>query len=333
MKKVFYVLGGLVVLYFVVALFAKSNVTVERSQLIKASHTDAMKALGDFQHFHNYWSPWTEIEPDMKASFDGTPGTVGHKYLWEGKKDSVGVGEMIIDSTTENNIFQTVHFIKPMESIVKSYFTTESIGDSTKITWGMNFSFAFFMRPIMLFMDFDKMLGTSLEYGLQRLKSKLESKDTVYRGYNVQLVDFEERHYAGIRKTQKFADLGSFFSGNFEKIPASLAKSNVAPAGPMASMYFFWDEKNGVTDCAALMQVADSKSVDGLEIISVKPGKAVKVAYFGAPDKSMEAYYAIDDYLKANNLKDTMALEEYITDKTKEPDTTKWLTNIYFILK
>ena len=41
----------------------------------------------------------------------------------------------------------------------------------------------------------------------------------------------------------------------------------------------------------------------------------------------------MDAYMKANNLPmQTQVIEEYVTDPMHEKDTTKWLTNIYYVL-
>jgi effector-binding domain-containing protein len=42
---------------------------------------------------------------------------------------------------------------------------------------------------------------------------------------------------------------------------------------------------------------------------------------------------AIEKYLKENGIQSTgMAIEEYVTDPTAEPDTLQWLTKIYYPL-
>lgn len=333
MKKVFYVLAALVVLYVILAFAGPAEVSVVRTTSIKTTQADAMKALGDFKHFHENWSPWTDLEPDMKTSYLGEPGTVGHKYRWEGTKDSVGVGEMILDSVFENRVVQTVHFIKPMESYAKSWFTADAKADSVLVSWGMSFEIGFFMRPFMLFMNWEEMLGPSFENGLLKLKTTLETNKNVYRGYKVEEIEWTMRYYQGIKGKLKMAELNDFFSTNFAKVSELMAKAKVEPSGPLASMYFLWNEATGDVECAAVAPVTSDVKVPGLQLFTLSNTRALKVVYFGAPEKSMDAYYAIDDYMKANNLKDTLVVEEYMVDFKKEPDTTKWQTNIYFILK
>jgi effector-binding domain-containing protein len=56
--------------------------------------------------------------------------------------------------------------------------------------------------------------------------------------------------------------------------------------------------------------------------------------HFGAYDKTMYMYTAMDEYIQEFKLEETGGpIEEYITDPMSEPDTSKWQTNIYFPVK
>ena len=74
MKKVFYAIIALIVLYFVLALFGPKQVKAERTITISAAPEVVREKLGDYRFFHEQWSPWTLRDPDMKTSFTGTPG-------------------------------------------------------------------------------------------------------------------------------------------------------------------------------------------------------------------------------------------------------------------
>jgi hypothetical protein len=52
---------------------------------------------------------------------------------------------------------------------------TEAVTDSvTKVKWGFNGRMKYPTNLIMLFMDFDKIIGDDLQTGLNKLKIKLE---------------------------------------------------------------------------------------------------------------------------------------------------------------
>ena len=55
--------------------------------------------------------------------------------------------------------------------------TTESISENqTKVKWGFNGHMDYPMNIMMLFMDFETMIGDDLDTGLKNLKSVLEAK-------------------------------------------------------------------------------------------------------------------------------------------------------------
>ena len=53
--------------------------------------------------------------------------------------------------------------------------TTDKISDSqTRVTWGFDGAMKYPMNLMLLFMDFDKMIGDDLDTGLTRLKELLQ---------------------------------------------------------------------------------------------------------------------------------------------------------------
>src|SRR4051812_23903933 len=94
MKKVLYVIAAIAGIYLVCCIIGPSSIKVERSATIEGSVDVIMSQISDYNVF-NAWSPWAEKDPNMKMTVEGTPGTVGHKYAWEGNKN-VGKGTMTI---------------------------------------------------------------------------------------------------------------------------------------------------------------------------------------------------------------------------------------------
>lgn len=94
MKKILYVLLGLVALYFILCIVGPAHVKVERSININASADLIKTKLGDYKFFHESWSPWTEKDPGMKTTYTGEAGKEGHSIAWESDKKDVGKGSM-----------------------------------------------------------------------------------------------------------------------------------------------------------------------------------------------------------------------------------------------
>jgi hypothetical protein len=110
LKIILYIVIGLVVVVFGLSFIVATKMHTERTIFIKAPKeavfTD-VKTLANMQK----WSPWRERDTAAKTSFEGTDGTVGAKFSWEGNKE-MGKGEQTITKIEENKSVESdLHFI------------------------------------------------------------------------------------------------------------------------------------------------------------------------------------------------------------------------------
>ncbi len=331
MKKVAYVLGGLVLLYLILALIGPSTIKVERSISINKSVNTIATALTDFKFFHEKWSPWTEKDPAMTTNYSGNAGEIGHRLEWSGNKE-VGKGSMELASVRGDSICQKLSFEGEGDS--KSYYITKPTGDSTQVTWGIAFDVGFMGRPFMLFMNMDKMMGADFEKGLGNLKRAIEEIKEEPK-FEIVEQNWEERTYIGKRATvsteNNMEKLTAFFMENFPLLFMGLEKNKIQPMSPPSAIYFKWEEKQA--DLAAVASVAKGTNVKGWETFTLPAGKVLMIAYMGPDEGSMAAHNAMGEYIKKNSLEQMNVVEEYVTDRETEKDPAKWLTNIYYLVK
>ncbi len=332
MKKVLYIILGIVLLYVILAFCGPKHIKVERQISINKSTGLVKEKLTDYQFFHDKWSPWTEKDPAMKTEYTGTPGQIGHKYSWSGNKD-VGSGSMQITAFSGDTIMQTLSFDREGDS--KAYYILKDNNNSTDITWGMMFDVGFMGRPVMLFMNMDKMLGEDYDKGLAKLKSELESlKEELAVNYNIDEQEWPEKTFVGTKLIKmNGSKMGAFFGENFPKLATDLGKNNIQPVMAPCALVTLWDEKTMECECAAAMCVENGKTVKGWELYKIPASKVLHVAYYGAYEKIGDAHMAIGKFMQEKGLKETYAIEEYVTDPMTEKDTAKWLTNVYYVLK
>ncbi len=93
------IIGGLLLFAFAgltLAGFAlPREATAERTIVIDADASEIFPYVADYSKFDD-WSPWTELDPDMKTVIDGEPETVGHRSAWESENKNVGSGAQTI---------------------------------------------------------------------------------------------------------------------------------------------------------------------------------------------------------------------------------------------
>ena len=146
---------------------------VERSTSIAAPAQTVFDAINDFHRWAD-WSPWENIDPQLKRSYSGAPRGVGTVYDWTGNS-KVGTGRMEITSATApSTIVIRLDFLKPFEAHNTAEFILAPAGDGTKVTWAMYGPSPFMFRLMGIFMNMDAMIGKDFEAGLANLKALAE---------------------------------------------------------------------------------------------------------------------------------------------------------------
>jgi hypothetical protein len=177
MKTALKILGaivlGIITIVSVVGLFAPHKVVVAESVTINASAENVFEKINLWAYFKD-WSPWNELDPNMKISYEGTDGTVGSVYKWEGN-DEVGTGNMTKTLVQPNSrIEYDLHFMKPWESKNKGYMTVEPEGTAQKVTWGFTADAPFPQNVMMFFMK--GYIADDFKKGLNKLKAVAEKE-------------------------------------------------------------------------------------------------------------------------------------------------------------
>ncbi len=172
MKIAFKILGiivlGLITIFSIAGLIAPHKVVVEESVMVNASAENAFAQINLWSNFKQ-WSPWNELDPNMKISYKGEDGTVGSVYKWEGN-DEVGTGTMTKTLVQPNSrIEYDLHFMKPWESKNKGYMTIEPVGNAQKVTWGFVADAPFPQNVMMFFMK--GYIADDFKKGLNKLKA------------------------------------------------------------------------------------------------------------------------------------------------------------------
>lgn len=175
LKKILLGIGFIIAILLIMALFLKKDYAIERSITIQKPVVEVFEYIKLLKNQNNY-SKWSTMDKAMTKTYSGTDGTVGFISAWDSKNEDVGTGEQEIKKITEGErIDFELRFIKPFEATEAAYMTTTAVApDQTEVRWGFNGHMAYPTNIWLLFLDFEKMIGTDLEIGLQNLKKELE---------------------------------------------------------------------------------------------------------------------------------------------------------------
>lgn len=174
LKFIAFILAVAVSGILIMAAMKPDHFRVERSMSIQASPDRIFARINTMQNWRA-WSPWENLDPDMKRTFSGPPSGVGSKYAWEGDKN-IGIGSTeITEAVLFSKIALKLDFLKPFEAHNNVEFTLEPKGDATEVTWAMHGPQPFMAKVMSVIFNCDKMVGGQFETGLANLKKVAES--------------------------------------------------------------------------------------------------------------------------------------------------------------
>jgi hypothetical protein len=142
-----------------------------RSTLIDAQPATVCAFVADFRAWTK-WSPWEELDADLKRTYSGPEKGIGARYEWAGKK--AGEGSMVITGETAERVDLDLDFVKPFKAKNKVVFRFEREGAATRVTWTMSGTRNVALA-IMGKLLFDRMIGKDFETGLAKLKTAAET--------------------------------------------------------------------------------------------------------------------------------------------------------------
>ncbi len=146
---------------------------IERSAVIQAPPEKVFAFINDFRRW-TAWSPWENIDPQLKRSYSGAASGKGTAYAWEGN-NNVGSGRMeITESTLPSKILIKLDFLKPFEAHNTAEFTLTPAPQGTTVRWAMYGPSPYVSKLMGVFMNMDRMVGGQFEQGLANLRAAAE---------------------------------------------------------------------------------------------------------------------------------------------------------------
>ncbi|MBD8868958.1 SRPBCC family protein [Nocardioides donggukensis] len=151
--------------------------TVTRTKTISAE-PERIQALVDDFHAWTAWSPWEDLDPDLRREYSGPESGVGAHYAWEGNRKA-GKGQMEITGSSPERVDLVVQFEKPWKACNPTAFVLRPVGDAgTEVTWTMSGENKGVAAVFAKVMNMDKLIGRDFEKGLDRLAMVAEADPT-----------------------------------------------------------------------------------------------------------------------------------------------------------
>lgn len=276
------------------------------------------------------WSPWEASDNDMIKKYEGPESGVGAIYRWEGD-DSTGTGSLeILESQPNSHIKSRLIFTAPWESESTINWKFAEADGQTTATWiiqGELPGYLFWMGQE----DMEEAMGPDFEKGLAKLKTV--SEGLAAPKYNVAYTEVAASPYFYIREQLAFEAVNSeFFAERYGKIADHLGADMATVNAPPFAIYHEWNEETKMADISIAMASA-SKKAGNKEIRKgdTYAGKVAMVNYMGPFEGTGDVHYFLHDQIMKDGYDFAGSpWEVFVTDMAAEPDTSKWITQVYY---
>lgn len=171
LKWLFYLIAAIAIIIVGGSFLLPAQAVVTRSIEIAAPPDKIFAIVGDMRHF-NEFSPWADLDPDIKYTFEGPESGVGQIMKWSSENADVGSGsQMITKHEPPNYVESELDFGMRGKSIATWDLVPSTTG--TKATWG--FKAGLDGIPAKWFgLMFERWIGPDYEKGLAKLKAAAE---------------------------------------------------------------------------------------------------------------------------------------------------------------
>jgi len=170
-SKILSALLIVVVVLLGIAYMLPRQVHVERSIVVDRTAAAVFPLLNSPKRF-NEWSPWKDLDPNVRMTYSGPDTGVGAAMAWAGNS-KVGRGSQVITESMADQRVKTDLDFGDMGS-AKAEWDLSPSGTGTKVVWALDADLG--NNPLGRFtgLVMDRMVGPDYERGLKQLKALVE---------------------------------------------------------------------------------------------------------------------------------------------------------------
>lgn len=301
---------------------------VSRTIYIRAGKASVQHRVSDFRQWQS-WCTLFSSDTAVQFNYDGPDGMAGSSMVWHGQDGRTGSGTVTNEGVDDSSLKYSFHVTSPGEFLATGEITTSDTAYFSKVTWTFRKQFPYPFNAVLVIFDLEKYMAGDMERSLSNLKKVSETSSNW-------IAEIREASYkgcilAGIRDTVAFSELTTFFGDTyslFNRADASFIK------GPHTGIYYSWDMEKGRADVMAGVPVADTEiPVNGIIFAQLPASKALMAVYHGGYSGLGKAHEQIKKALAKKGATYWLTVEEYPVYPGNETDSSKWVTNVYYLLQ
>ena len=311
----------LVAVAAVVGVMLPSRVHIERSAMINAPPATVFALVNGFALF-NQWSPWFEMDPEARFSYEGPAFGPGAKMSWVSDNPHVGTGSQEITTSTPFERVE-IHDDFSDEGFAETSFDIEDTEEGTRITWSFGTDFGWNLFDRYLGLMFDSWVGENYERGLSKLKEIAEGLPNA--DWSAMDITVDQRAAAPIlfvhgRAEAYAASIGQALGVAYGTIAQVMQRHKLEQTGAPMAFARSWGETGFVFDAGipysgdiTEAQLEESPVQRG----ATPPGRVMQAVHVGPYAGISESYRKVMAFMGAHGFKPAGdPWESYVSDPT-----------------
>ncbi len=328
--KIIVAVGVLLLMYLLACFVSPSSMSQTNEIKINCSKGLMYVMINDIKEWPN-WISWKKEDSNLSFSMGGRQVNIGANFTFEGKSFGKGIVEV-----------QESH----KDSLLASYITNSNWPGKVSTTWQiipetrtsvllisrnrLLTKVPFFKRPF--YWSFEKEYANLHQNDLNNLKNYIEGM--INTQFGIKPSSFKKQGYFGMKAPIYNANIPKFYAESYPKIYKALDSLGITPSGPPVGLIYDWEgSSNYVYIMAALPVDQVVRPPLGFDYEEVPDIPCLKLEHFGSYKTLKHAHSKLDYIMSSSNfVLFSPIIEEYVTSPSQEPDTSKWLTNIYYLL-
>ncbi len=314
----------IIILFLVIGIFLPSKVVIEESITINQKPNVVFKQVNNLKN-RDVWTAHKEFDTVSIITFEGPDLGVGAKYIWTG--GIKGDGSLtIVESVPYSKIRSSFDFSE--KGGAEEIWTFEEAGDGVEVTWQTTI--------IDLPYPFGRWAGLFINGMMKPIQKKgLENLQNVCEAivFYPEITEeyFEGQNTLAIKDSAFMPDLKQKIGELYGELMGYIMQYRLQMTGPPYAKYYNWEPGEIVVLEAGFPVAKEYKGKRRIMATELAPGNVVTATHYGSYSTFEKTYEAIDEYIiEFGKVIDGYPWEVYIICPTKEPDSTKWETKIYF---
>jgi len=333
LKKLLLAVALLIVVLVAIGMLLPRKVHVERKVTIGAPQGTVFALVDGFRPFPK-WSPWQQLDPNMKVTLEGPDFGVGAKQSWTGDPKTVGTGtQEVIEAKAPELVVWKLDFAGQGPAEGRMTLSQAAAG-GTDVVWGLDCDMG--AGPIGRYFGLvmDKMIGKDFEKGLANLKGVAEAlPKTDFADLAVEKIEAKPVTvaYLETQSSKDMAEIAKAIGASYMQVGKFMKANGLNIAGAPMTINTKYDDTGYLFDAAIPVDKMPERDVAADSPVKVKKtyaGKALKVVMKGPYSGMPAAYDKLHAFMAARGYESAGSpWDEYVTDPGTTPPA-ELVTNI-----